>query len=581
MMRARFAAIAIVAAAPIIAAQTPPRDPAQLLAPPGTGVVSGVVVDAENKPMRLVAVRIEGDPRASRTVMTDDAGRFTFTRVPPGEFFLRAKKPAYPDASYGAKRPGRAGARLQIKEGTRIEQLVLRMERGAVITGTVLNDRGQPVPDVSVAAYRAYTGLDGGFSTSSFSTPSGYPRTDDRGVFRLYGLPAGEYIIGTSPFFGAGTSARVPTDDEIREAFARAEQGLPPNANAPARAQTPPPPQVDYAPVYFPDAPNAATAARITVAAGEERSGIDLRLVLRPTAAISGQVSNKPDAGSIEMLLVTAAQGTTLHTGALPDGSFNFRGLPAGDYTVAARTAGPNPMLASYDVTLSGRDVSGINLVLAPPISVTGQIVLQHNGTGPAPALSQVRVSALPASIRGGGNPITSSAGPDGTFVLQGMMPGRYQITATIAGVSGSQTPFGLTSVVTGDRDITDAGVDLALSAPLEKVTITLSDSLPELSGRILAADGTPATGYYVVAVAADQRYWIWQGRRIKSARPDAEGRFVFPNLPAGTYRVAATTDLETSDLSDRSFLDQILAASAEVTVLKGEKKVFDLKIGG
>lgn len=581
MSRAAVVALFVLSTAAITSAQTPPRDPTQLLAPAGTGVISGLVVDAENKPMRLVAVRIEGDPRANRTVMTDDAGRFAFAKVPAGEFFVRAKKPAYPEVSYGAKRPGRSGVRLQIKDGSRIDNIVLKMERGAVITGTVFNERGQVMPGVSMSAYRIYTGLDGSFSTSSVSSGSGYPSTDDRGVFRFYGLPAGEYIVGTSPFFGSGSSARVPSDEEIREAFARAEQVITPSGTPAPKPRGPEPQQVDYTPLYYPDAPNAVSAARITVSAGEERTGIDLRMVLRPTAAIAGQISNAPDAASVEMLLVTMAQGSILHTSALPDSTFNFKGLAAGDYTVAARTSGPNMLVASADITLNGRDATGINLILGPPLSVTGRVVIQQTGAAPAPAISQVRVSVLPSSAKSSGTPVSVTPSADGTFIVQGMLPGKYQITASVAGVSGAPTPFALVSAVVGGRDVTDTAVDLNSAAPIEPMTLTLSDALPELSGRILAADGTPATGYYVVAVAADQRYWLWSPRRIKSARPDANGRFVFANLPAGTYRIAATTDLENSDLSDRTFLEQILGASAEVVVGPAEKKVFDLKIGG
>lgn len=580
MNRTLVALIAAVAISPVAAhAQTPPRDPTQLLAPVGTAVISGVVVDADNRPMRLVAVRIEGDPRASRTVMTDDHGRFAFTKLPPGEFFLRAKKPAYPEVSYGAKRPGRTGVRLQLKDGTRVENIILKMERGAVVTGTVFNDRGQPMPEVSVSIYRVYTGLDGSFSTSSVSFGSTFPRTDDLGNYRFYGLPAGEYIVGTSPFFGSGSSARVPSDDELRDAFARAQQSLSPLTPPAPKAATTPPPQMDYAPVFYPDAPNAVDAARIRVTAGEERTGIDLRLSLRPMASISGQVTNVPEGASPEMLLVTRAQGSTLHTGANPDASFSFKGLPAGDYTAAARINGPNMLIASIDVTLNGRDVAGVNLALAPPLAVTGRVVFQTSA--PPPPYSRINIALLPTNPKAFGITASASPGPDGTFVVQGMLPGKYQILTSISGPSGAPVLFSAVSTLVGDRDVTDAGVDVGPGMTPEPITITVSDNLAELSGQILTADGQPAADYYVVAVAADQKYWIWNSRRIKSTRPDAGGRFVFAGLPPGTYRIAATRDLENSDLQDRSFLEQILLASAEVTIAPAEKKVFDLKLGG
>jgi hypothetical protein len=73
----------------------------------------------------------------------------------------------------------------------------------------------------------------------------------------------------------------------------------------------------------------------------------------------------------------------------------------------------------------------------------------------------------------------------------------------------------------------------------------------------------------------------VWNSRRIKSARPDASGRYAFPGLPPGTYRLAATTDLEQGDLQSLTFLRDLVGASAAVTVGVGEKKTFDIKIGG
>lgn len=581
MTRAAFAFAIVALAAPLHSQQAPPRDPTQLLSPGGTATISGVVVDADNKPMRLVAVRIEGDPRASRTVMTDETGRFAFARVPAGDFYLRAKKPAYPEVSYGAKRPGRAGARLQVTDGAQLDNLVLRMERGAVLTGSVFDDRGQPMSGVQMAVYRVYTGLDGSFSLSTATSISTFPGTDDRGAYRFYGLPAGEYIVGTSPFFGSGSASRVPSDAEIRDAFQRATQLIQPGNTSEPKRPTPPPTQMDYAPVFYPDAPNAVDAARIKVAAGEERGGLDLRLVLRPMGAISGLVSNAADPKQIEMNVFSRVSLSTLVTSSNPDGSFTFKGLPAGDYTVSARTRAVPMMLASQDVTLNGREVNGVNLVLAPPITLSGRIIIQSTAGKTPPSFLQTRVNALPVSTKSSASVAQATPLSDGTFVLQGMIPGNYQIAMSLQGVSGAPVPFAALSITMGGRDITDVGVELAPGMPPEPITITLSDELPELSGHITLGDGKPATDYYVVAVAADQKYWIWSTRRIKSARPDVNGRYVFPNLPPGTYRIAATTDLENSDLSDRSFLEQILAASAEVIVAPGEKKVFDLKIGG
>jgi len=171
---------------------------------------------------------------------------------------------------------------------------------------------------------------------------------------------------------------------------------------------------------------------------------------------------------------------------------------------------------------------------------------------------------------------------PDFSFAVDDVIPGRTRIGATLRDAPKPGAPtWTLASVMYGDRDVTDLPVQIAAGDTIPPVTITFTDTPSELSGRLITAEGKPGTDYFVVALASDERYWVWSSRRIKSTRPDANGHYAFPGLPPGTYRVAATTDLEQGDLQSLTFLRELIRTSAEVTVGAGEKKVFDLKLGG
>jgi hypothetical protein len=556
-------------------AQNPPRDPVPTTPLRGTAMVSGLVVDADNKPMRQVTVRLDGDVRASRAVITGADGRFEFADVASGEFALRASKPGFPDTTYGAKRPGRPGARIQIKDGEKVQGATLRMERGAVLTGTVYDDRGQPLPGASVTAYQTFTALDGALTFRSVvSSGSAFPVTDDRGVFRFYGLPAGEYVVGLSPFFrGLGESASVPTDEEIRDAL-RATRAAGPSA--PPKPAADPRPSMNFVPVYYPNALNPMDAVRVRLAPGEERAGLDLRAVLRPTAAITGNVVGFDGPGNqVENIMArrTAAHGlgSTLYGLAQPDLSFTLANLTPGDYTVIARTRTEPVRVASQDITVMTSDVRGVALTLAPPTNMDGQLVI--DAAAPPASLSAFRAGVAPTSATANGPfPPAAAIAPDGSFKITGVFPGRVRVSASVPpGRTPSEPLWMLSSVMLGDRDITDLGVDVTSGAVYPKLTITVTDRISSLSGTILNADGSPANDVFVIAVAADQKYWMWSSRRIKSARPDANGKYLFAGLPPGVYRVAVTTDLESSDLQDRSFLEQIVAASAEVTIAPAE----------
>jgi hypothetical protein len=112
-------------------------------------------------------------------------------------------------------------------------------------------------------------------------------------------------------------------------------------------------------------------------------------------------------------------------------------------------------------------------------------------------------------------------------------------------------------------------------------MVITLTDQISELSGNLLDTAGRPSTDYFVVVLPADRAYWTTLSRRIASARPDVQGRYVFRSLPPGEYRLAATTDLVNRDLQEVSQLEALAAQSLAVTIGAGEKKVVDIRVAG
>jgi hypothetical protein len=229
---------------------------------------------------------------SGRVTITDDRGRFAFTDVAPGRVSLSASKPAYLSAAFGATRPGGAGTPIVLAPGQQMTDVTLRLTRGAVITGTIRNEQGQPAPQVSLRLYqfRFVNGQRRLNPTSPGMTPA--TSTDDRGMYRFFGIAPGEYYVGAELL--SGSAARVTTAVDLQDAArllqaaGRARPSTAPAAASPSRTVT-------YAGVFYPGVADISDARTLIVVAGEERSGIDFSLQLVPTATVSGSISGAGD----------------------------------------------------------------------------------------------------------------------------------------------------------------------------------------------------------------------------------------------------------------------------------------------
>lgn len=121
-----------------------------------------------------------------------------------------------------------------------------------------------------------------------------------------------------------------------------------------------------------------------------------------------------------------------------------------------------------------------------------------------------------------------------------------------------------------------DLGLDLRASAA--DVVVTFSDRHSEISGALQTSAGQPAPDFFVVVFPADPALWP-SARRLQSARPASDGRFVFADLPAGDYLLAALSDDE--GWQTPATLQQIARSGVKVTLADGAKIVQSLKIGG
>jgi len=432
--------------------------------------------------------------------------------------------------------------------------------------------------------------------------------SDDRGAYRIYGLMPGDYVVATIPGRGNGdlsmmTSAEI--DDALKVLQQRVGRGAGPSpgVSQPTPATTPSAAapannvQYAYAPVFYPGTASAAGAGKVAVGLGDERTGVDFVVQLTRMGTMSGTLI-APDGGAPQQVgFVISSVGVQLPSlvGASPTftnettptgRAFKYTNLAPGRYTVTAQSTVPTVRWARTEVDVSGTDVTGVSMVLQPALTLSGRMVFDGTMAPPENA-SAIRVNLLYTNGFGSGRSGNTNTGnvpvppavveTDGRFTIGGIIPETFRLTATMPGPPG----WWLRSAMIGTQDMLDVPLVISATGNLPAMVLTFSDRHTALSGTLQTPAGQPAPAYFIVVYPADRTLWRPQARRIQSARAGTDGKWIVKDLPPGEYLVAALQDLDPLDLLDPAFFDQLLAASAKLTLGDGEQKTFDLRIGG
>ena len=597
-----------------LALQTPqtalPRD-SDLKPTPGTGVISGVVVndEARPQPVRRVVVTLTGDVRPSRGAITDDDGRFSIRNLPPGRYTVTVARPSFITSVYGAKRPGRPGTSIALAAGQAIDNLTVKIWRGAAVAGVLRDDTGAPVEGVTVTAVPARAARVAGVLTLSNNSEA---RTNDRGEFRIFGLEPGVYVIAARPPTGGRAPIHAMSEADVDAALDAVRRR---STTINSRAAQPAPPQsIDYVPVYFPGTPTLAQAAPITLGAGQEVAGLDFALQRVPTVFVEGMIARpdgQPAPGvSVQLSAVMSAgpfaAGSPLVLTATsgPDGAFRINQVTPGDYDLLARgslqaappsdrggfvTPGPaGGYWAQTAISVGGTDVRGLALTLEPGVTVRGTVVFEGDSLKPPANLTLLRIGLFPPSVLSlppGASVNTIAFSPsvavraDGSFEIPNLAPGTYRLIVSGAGLEKSG--WIPRSALMAGRDLLDVDFQLALTASPASVAITFSDRSAELSGVLQTASGVPASDVFVIAFAADSKFWGPGARRVKAVRPGNDGQFLLSGLPPGDYLLAALSDVDENEWHDAGFLEKLVPAAVKISIGDGEKKVQNLRVGG
>ena len=478
--------------------------------------------------------------------MTDNEGRYRLTGLHAARYKVR---PFAPSHISGPEK------NVTVAAGETIEDIDFSLTRGGVITGRVVKADGRPVIGETVLFIPAREEIkpvataagkdededededeeemdeegDGAGVTSINNSIFGGSdfKTDDRGVYRIYGLPPGRYKVSVG-------GADGPFENKRRY----------------------------HTRTYHPGVTDEAKATVVEVTASGEAANVDIKLGLPSLAfRVSGRVidaeTGKPMTKAIVMSGPAGEGGSMRSVGATglsnEKGEFRIEGVKPGRHE-AFVTFGFNGESEYYSdkaaFEVKNADVTGLVVKAHRGVSMSG-VAVADGASDPAAAARLSNVEMIAHTIPVTGQMPTysmSKINPDGSFQFRGLRPGKTMISLnTFTG----EKRFHITRVDRGGVELKDS-IEIAPGEQVADLRIVLTYANATLRGHVKTEGGVLPKGTHlsVTAVRLDKPgMFRWAGSNNWAgsigADVDANGQFEIEALLPGEYEITVNAEVE------------------------------------
>jgi len=500
--------------------------------------VGGVLVA-----LRKNEIQMPYDP--IQKALTDPDGFYRITSVAPGNYEVFASLPAFVPTE---RRDVRSKLVL-VGEDDNVEGINFAMVRGGVITGRITDADGRPLIQQQVNIYQ-----EGAFNQPRLNAqqppPPIYPatsvQTDDRGIYRAFGLQAGRYKVGSGrsddSFTGTGFGARS-----------------------------------SYKQVFYPDVTEADKARVIDVSEGSETADVDITLgrALQTFTATGRVIDGEKGLPipnirfSVQRLVGQRVEFVNSQIVSNVQGDFVIEGLLPGRYGITMLQNQSNEMRAeALNFDIVDQDISGVVVKLAKGASLSGVVVIESEDKAVLAKLSEFQVRGF--IVPQGGGMVSSSAsspvGPDGSFRLAGL--GSGIVNFNIGTMNRPLPPKGF-NIARFERDgvVVKGGIEIKDGEQVTGVRVVLSYGSAIIRGLVVTANGPLPEGTRVSVSLGKP------GERGIGTRPpvvDQRGRFLIEGIPAGTYELTTLIGMTTPSSPARVFKQSVTVqegSSQDVTI--------------
>lgn len=490
-----------------------------------TGSITGRVVTESGEPLVDAFVSLRSyTSRDSYNAITDRDGKFRFSGLSPIVYLASASSPAYTAAPRDPDSTQSTSYRIG-------DVINLVMVKGGVITGTVTNSTGDPVVGVRV---RTQMTRDGDGQRSRYGALMREHTTDDRGNYRIYGLPTGTYLVFAGGGFGT-YEGDAPT----------------------------------YAPSSVRD-----TASEISVRAGEETTGVDIRYRSETGHSVSGSAVGPtgPDAYGVNIILTSTLEGGSQASESYYQQpgtrGFLFTGVADGDYDLTAQSyaaSGDIGVSEPKRVRVRGADVSGVELVTNALGTITGRVVLEESKAAECKGKrrvlpTEILVSAWhnenearqdkPQFIWGLGGPTFPNQ--QGDITLRNLAAGQYQLVARqfakywyLKSIFLPAPTTATSRQIDRTQDAVQNWITLRSGDHFSGLVVTIAEGAASLRAQITVEKGASMPQRLYVYLVPAEREKALDPLRYLAAPIAADRTMSLNNIPPGRYLIVLQPPLD------------------------------------
>lgn len=511
---------------------------------------------------------------ASLKATTDSDGRYRFEGLTAGKYNLAPFAPTLVNTSLESK------GDVTVTGGSSTEGIDFSLSLGGVITGKVTDSDGRPVIGEKIALKPAdSTPSAASAITSMMSAIGGSGRmyaTDDRGVYRIFGLLPGRYLVSAG------------SDSDLLSSMFKLR---------PKRTQT-----------FYPGVTDQTKAKQVQVTAGSEATGIDIQFSLADKGfGVTGRVVEAEKGTPIANAMVAYSKARRVPNkadddeadkdnedwisglaGGLPGGiattndrgEFRFESVAPGSYTLEISQFGALTGTSTSEFyadpvnfEVQSANVDKLDVKVHRGASISGVAVVE-NADGKSGLedygrlmLSASVTDAQTKSFSAG----TGAVGADGTFRIGGLKPGK----ATIRLFSMSEPEAALLRIERNGVEI-QGGVEIQANEQVTGLRVVLTSANCVIKGHVTIEGGPLPPGVTLTVRARRVNGDAIGPVDSNSEEVDSKGDFEIEDLAPAAYEVEVSATLPARERRPPVSVKQTVTASSAAPVFV--TLVLDLK---